>query len=133
MNKPKNDLPALLIVDDEPALRLLMTEFFKERFHTITLKDGLECISYIQNNVLPSVAIVDLEMPGMGGMEVIKKVRLKPEWNTLVIIVVSSRESSKDRISCLRAGADDYVVKPFNPEELDARIATIMRRIKQNS
>lgn len=121
--------PTLLIVDDEPALRLLMNEFFKERFHTITLKDGLECISYIENNQLPIAAVIDLEMPGMSGLEVIKKVRSKKDWDKLAIIVLSSKESSKDRIACLRAGADDYVVKPFNPEELDARIAAILRRM----
>jgi DNA-binding response OmpR family regulator len=123
-------LPTLLIVDDEPALRLLLNEFFKKTFQIVTLKDGLECMSYLQSHSMPLVAIVDLEMPGMGGLEVIKNVRANPQWNALIIIILSSRESSKDRIACLRGGADDYLVKPFNPDELDARIQAIFRRVK---
>ncbi len=121
-------LPTMLIVDDEPALRMLLKEFFKKKFNSVALEDGLACIPYLEKNTLPLLMILDLEMPGMGGLDVIKKVRGKSDWNSIIIVVLSSKESSKDRIACLRAGADDYIVKPFNPEELDARIQAILRR-----
>ena len=68
-------------------------------------------------------------MPDMSGIDVIKAVRASAMHKEAPIIVLSSKESSTDRIECLRTGADDYMVKPFNPDELDARIGAILRRL----
>jgi len=127
----KNKLPILLIVDDEPALRLLLTQFFQNQFRIITLDGGHACLKYLEEKDEPDVMITDLNMPDMAGIDLIKKIRTTTKWDYLAIVVLSSAESSKDRIECLRAGADDFVVKPFNPNELDARIGAIMRRLKR--
>jgi DNA-binding response OmpR family regulator len=122
-------LPSLLIADDEPAIRLLLKEFFKEQFTCIVTQDGKEALDYLKENELPWILVLDLEMPNMSGLEVIKEIRKKDAYDSIIILVLSSKESSKDRIECLRAGADDYLLKPFNPQELDARIKAILRRI----
>ena len=121
---------ALLVVDDEPAIRLLLQQFFKNRFDVVPLDGGTQAVAWLEAHTTPPSIILDLSMPDMSGMEVIKIVRASAVHKGAPIIVLSSKESSADRIACLRAGADDYVVKPFNPEELDARIHAILRRIQ---
>lgn len=119
----------LLVVDDEPAIRLLLSEFFKKRCRVVAVDGGRKSLEWLNENSLPCAMIVDLNMPDMGGIEVIKQIRAQSALDGLPIIVLSSKESSQDRIQCLRAGADDYLVKPFNPEELDARLESILRRV----
>lgn len=118
----------LLIVDDEPALRLLLNEFLKKEFNIITLNDGASCLQFVERSI-PEVIILDLNMPDMNGLEVIKKLRSDRLFDRIALIVLSGAENSVDRINCLEAGADDFVIKPFNPRELSARINAILRRI----
>ncbi|MBX7124695.1 MAG: response regulator transcription factor [Cyclobacteriaceae bacterium] len=122
--------PEILVVDDEPALRLLLQEFFKRDFRVVPLKDGTETLQWLIKNELPTLAIIDLMMPGLSGLELIKTIRAKREWDELSIVVLSAKESSIDRVNALNAGADDFVVKPFNPEELRARINSVLRRAR---
>jgi DNA-binding response OmpR family regulator len=128
-----NQLPQLLIVDDEKALRLLLKEIFKKKFEVISLEGGKACLTFLKVNPLPKVVVLDLMMPDLSGMEVIKEIRANANWEDLAIIILSAKESSIDRIAALKAGADDFLVKPFNPEELTVRIETILRRINRNS
>lgn len=129
ITKEPLELPSMLIADDEPAIRLLLKEFFKEQFNCIVAHDGNQVIDYLRTNELPWILVLDLEMPNMSGLQVINEIRKHDAYDSLIILVLSSKESSKDRIECLRAGADDYLIKPFNPQELDARIKAILRRI----
>lgn len=122
--------PEILVVDDEPALRLLLQEFFKRDFRVVPLKDGTETLQWLIKNELPTLAIIDLMMPGLSGLELIKTIRAKREWDELSIVVLSAKESSIDRVNALNAGADDFVVNPFNPEELRARINSVLRRAR---
>jgi DNA-binding response OmpR family regulator len=119
----------LLIVDDEPAIRLLLKQFFGKKYTIVTHDNGKQAVEWLSGTNEIPVMILDLNMPEMSGIEVIKHVRASAVHRTSPLIVLSSKESSADRIACLRAGADDYVVKPFNPEELDARIDAILRRV----
>lgn len=122
-------MKTLLIIDDEPAIRLLLKQFFQKKYDVVLLDDGIQAMEWLGSNTETPVMILDLNMPAMNGAEVIKKVRVSDRHRNAPIIVLSAKESSADRISCLRNGADDYVVKPFNPEEVDARIDAILRRM----
>ncbi len=128
-----NQLPQLLIVDDEKALRLLLKEIFKKKFEVISLEGGKACLNFLKANPLPKVIVLDLMMPDLSGMEVIKAIKANPDWEDIAIIILSAKESSTDRIAALQAGADDFLVKPFNPEELTVRIETILKRINKNT
>lgn len=119
----------LLIVDDEPAIRMLLKQFFMKKFDVVMLDDGKQAISWMESNQTVPVIVLDLNMPEIGGIDVIKAVRASAHHAKAPVIILSSKESSADRIMCLRTGADDYMVKPFNPEELDARIEAILRRL----
>ena len=73
--------------------------------------------------------VADLDMPNMTGLEFIKAIRSNQHLKELPLIILSGNEKSTDKIACLVAGADDYVVKPFNPEEILARVNNIFRRM----
>ena len=72
--------------------------------------------------------MTDLNTPKLGGLELIKQIKASDFFNSIPIMVVSGEESSEMIVKCLDAGADDFVVKPFNPKELEARIRVILRR-----
>lgn len=118
----------IAIADDEPALRLLLNEVFQKNYQVVTLAGGKDCLEYV-NRCEPEVLITDLNMPDISGLETIKEIRKNPNFDRMAIIVLSGAESSLERIKCLDAGADDFMVKPFNPRELEARVKAIRRRI----
>jgi DNA-binding response OmpR family regulator len=122
----------VLIVDDEKALRLLLGEFFKKQYNVVPLEGGRTCLDWLANPTKPAAIVLDLMMPDIIGMEVIQAIRKDASNNDIAIIVLSSKESSTDRISALKAGADDFLIKPFNPEELLVRIQLRIRRIEES-
>lgn len=122
-------MKTLVIVDDEPAIRMLLKQYFTGQYDIVTLDNGAQAVQWLSTATESPVIVLDLNMPELSGMEVIARVRASAVHAKAPVIVLSSKESSADRIACLKAGADDYVVKPFNPEELDVRIAAILRRM----
>ena len=116
----------VLIVDDEPQLRRVMRTALEthgyEPYEARTGEEALEALREYN----PDVMLLDMNMPGMGGMAACRAVRLTSE---VAIIVLSVRSSESDKIAALDAGADDYMTKPFSVNELMARIRAHMRRI----
>ena len=90
-------------------------------------------MAMLQGNAdsLPDLIISDLHTPVMNGFELIKQLKAGELFNDIPIVVLSGEDNSEMRIKCLDAGADDYVVKPFNPRELESRIKVIFRRIRK--
>jgi DNA-binding response OmpR family regulator len=82
----------------------------------------------MQNGNIPDLIISDLNTPKISGLDLIEQLKISDFFNTVPIIILSGEESSEKRIRCLDMGADDYIVKPFNPAELDARIKVVLRR-----
>ncbi len=80
---------------------------------------------------MPDIIIADVNMPDVGGIEFIMQIRSSGFFRDVPLIMLSGNEKSEDKIKSLKAGADDYMTKPFNPEELEARIDNIFRRIKR--
>jgi DNA-binding response OmpR family regulator len=85
----------------------------------------------MQQGVVPDIIIADVNMPDVGGIEFIMQIRSSGFFRDVPLIMLSGNEKSEDKIKSLKAGADDYMTKPFNPEELEARIDNIFRRIKR--
>jgi two-component system, OmpR family, KDP operon response regulator KdpE len=116
--------PVVVLIEDEVPirrfLRATLTGQGYRLFETTTGADGLVEVASRQ----PDVAIVDLGLPDMDGLEVIRRLR---EWSAVPIIVLSARGQERDKVSALDAGADDYVSKPFSAGELLARIRVALR------
>ena len=118
----------ILVVDDKPALSKLIVQFLSKTFEIFIQDDGLNALAWLQSGNLPDLILTDIQMPNMDGFELIKRVKESGYFSDIPIMVLSSKEGSEDRIKCLRSGADDYLVKPFNPEELLIRIEKLLNR-----
>jgi len=117
--------PLVLAVDDEPGiLRLLKLELSAQGFRVLTATSGEEALSVAEEH-RPDIVLLDVVMPDMTGMEVMRRLR---ERASTPVILVTAKDTDTDKIQGLGLGADDYVIKPFNPEEVGARISAVLRR-----
>lgn len=121
--------PLILLIDDEPQiLRALKTILSAGRFKVISAVTGEQGIALAASQS-PEVIILDLTLPDMDGIQVTEQIR---EWSSTPIIVLSVRDSERDKVAALDKGADDYLTKPFNIEELLARIRVALRHSSQS-
>ena len=125
-NQPReNDPLRILVVEDEPQIaNFLRTGLGYEGFSVAVAEDGHGALAELKR-FKPQLVILDLMLPGINGMELAERLRADPE---LMIIMLTARDEVADRIAGLKAGADDYLVKPFDFEELVARIHAVARR-----
>ncbi len=119
----------LLAIDDESTILHILEGFFKASFTVVTKSNARDGLNWMQEGNIPSIIISDLEMPVMDGYELIDQVRASGFLHHIPMIMLSGNDSSESRTRCLEAGADDYVVKPFSPRELAARVNGILRRM----
>ena len=123
MNKPR-----ILVVEDDNSVKNLITTTLKAHdYHFLTAENGVVAILEAASHN-PEIMLLDLGLPDIDGIEVIKRVRT---WSQMPIIVISARSEDVDKIEALDAGADDYLVKPFSFQELEARIKALLRRNKE--
>ncbi len=112
----------ILAIDDEKSIRFIIENTFNKDFEIKTMSNGKEALYWMQSGNLPDLIICDIEMPVMDGFDFIKNVRSSGFFDDIPLIMLSGKEESKDKIRCFEMGADDYVIKPFNPKEIIARI-----------
>lgn len=117
----------VLIIDDQPVMRKLLEQFLKDKYEVKSLENGKEALDWMYDGNIPDVVIADLNMPEIDGFEYIKRVRESAFFQDIPLIVLSGEDSSTERIKCLKLGANDYLIKPFNPEELALRINNLVR------
>lgn len=116
----------VLMVDDEPQLRRVMrTALVANGYEAYEARTGEEALETLRDNS-PDIILLDMNMPGMGGMAACRAIRGQSD---AAILVLSVRDSEKDKIAALDAGADDYITKPFSVDELMARIRANLRRL----
>lgn len=116
----------ILIVEDDNDINQMLCELLQQNgYDTSRAFSGTEALLYIEREV-PEAMILDLMLPGMSGEEVLAKV--KNEHPEVAVIITSAKEETRTRIELLRSGADDYIVKPFDVEELLARLEAVLRR-----
>ena len=125
--------PLVLIVEDEAALvTMLRYNLEKEGFDVCMAADGEEALIQIAERK-PDVVLLDWMLPLVSGIEVCRQIRRAPASRTLPIIMLTARGEEGDRVRGLNSGADDYIVKPFSPAELIARLRAVMRRAQPAS
>jgi two-component system KDP operon response regulator KdpE len=120
--------PLILIIDDEPQiLRALKTILIANHYQIITATTGEQGLALCTINV-PDLVILDMNLPDIEGIQVCEQIR---EWSRVPIIILSVKDSEKDKVAALDKGADDYLTKPFGIEELMARIRVALRHSEQ--
>lgn len=118
----------ILVIDDEMSIRMLLENFLSKTYTVITQNDGQEGLNYLEEGNMPDLIVADIQMPNLDGYEFLKNVRASGFFKNIPMIMLSGIESSIERVKCLKLGADDYLVKPFNPEELAIRIENLIKR-----
>jgi len=120
----------IAVVDDEPDIvELISYHLKKERFKVREFYDGEGLLDFIKTT-LPDLVILDLMLPGIEGLEVCRILKGDKSTSSIPIIMLTAKGSEIDRVVGLELGADDYVVKPFSPRELVARVKAVLRRAK---
>lgn len=118
----------VLIVDDDPKLlKMLQRTLVYENLNVLTATNGVEALPLVQSQH-PDLIIVDWMMPKMDGLAFIQ--RLRDEENKTMILMLTARDAIENRVEGLESGADDYLVKPFAPAELVARVHAMLRRVQ---
>ncbi len=120
-----NNHVVLVIEDDTPVRNLIITTLKTHEYRYLAAKNGTEAVMMASSHN-PDVVFLDLGLPDMDGIDVIRRIRT---WSNMPIIVISARSDDTDKIEALDAGADDYLTKPFSVEELLARLRVTIRRL----
>lgn len=115
--------PKLLIVDDEPGIVDMIRSYFQSEYDILTAYSGREALEKV--SARPDLILLDINMPEMDGLAVCQQIR---EYVSCPVLFLTARIESSDKIIGFQAGADDYIVKPFDLDELGARIAAHLRR-----
>ena len=108
----------ILVVDDELSIRMLLDNFLSDDYTVFTKDNGYEAMSWFKEGNTADLILVDIDMPMINGYELTANIRKQKGMQSVPIIMLSSKQKSEDRIKSFSAGADDYLQKPFNPEEL---------------
>ncbi len=120
---------SLLLVDDDPEiLTLLRAKLADEPFELLTAVEGESALNIVRTQK-PDLVVLDVNLPGLSGLEVCRSLRADKDTRDIPIIILSGRSDQIDRVLGLEFGADDYVTKPFNPRELILRIHNVLRRV----
>ena len=113
----------ILIAEDESVSRRMLEATVSKWGYEVSLAcDGNEAWAQLQQPASPPLLILDWQMPGIDGIDLCRRIRERKELSSLYVILLTSRDTKKDLVHGLEAGADDYVTKPFDPEELRARL-----------
>ncbi|MDA0160948.1 response regulator transcription factor [Solirubrobacter ginsenosidimutans] len=119
---------SVLVVDDEPTIREVVSAYLQRAgYETRAASDGFAAMDAVGEKS-PDLIVLDLMLPGIDGLEVMRRVRDRPDRKS-AIILLTAKGAEADRVIGLRLGADDYVVKPFSPAELVARVDAVLRRV----
>ena len=122
--------PLILIVEDEAALqKLLAYNLEAAGFEVAQAFDGEEALTLLAERT-PDLIVLDWMIPQLSGLELLRRIRRRPEHAHIPVVMLTARTEEADRLRGLELGADDYVTKPFSPAELVARIRAVLRRVR---
>ncbi|TCN61656.1 response regulator receiver domain-containing protein [Acetobacteroides hydrogenigenes] len=116
----------VLVVDDEATILKLLSHYLSKYYSVTTMPDGRQALLWMQEGNIPDIIVADIQMPYMDGDEFLSQIKSSGFFKNIPVIMLSALENSGERIKFLRMGARDYVVKPFNPEELYLRIKNLL-------
>ena len=112
----------VLLVDDISEFKRLTKMFLSHEFDVESVENGLEALSLLSRGYLPDIIVTDLVMPVLDGFQFLKQLRKSGQYRDIPVIVLSGVDKSNEKVKILKMGANDYMVKPYNPAELIARI-----------
>lgn len=117
----------ILIVDDKSEFRRLTKTILSANYAVESAENGEDALSLLQTGYIPDLIVSDLMMPVMGGKELVAQLKASGAFNSIPVIILSSIDKSDEKIKLIKLGADDYLEKPYNPDELVARIEKLLK------
>src|SRR6202012_1493032 len=115
---------SVMIVEDEPHIGALVRTYLERAgYETVWVRSGEEALTQLDRRARTSLVVLDVGLPGIDGFEVCRRI-----GGAVPVIMLTAREEEPDRVAGLELGADDYVIKPFSPRELTARVKAVLRR-----
>lgn len=127
MNQTGHRGEIMIVEDDEHIAQLLVFIFQRDGFKTIYAADGQVAEQMIEHNAPPVLILLDVMLPYQDGFNLLRKIRTQPNWEELPVIMLTAKSQESDIVRALNAGANDYVVKPFQPSELLARVRRLLK------
>ncbi|MEM7368869.1 MAG: response regulator [Bacteroidota bacterium] len=118
--------PFILVVDDDDNIRMLLEFLLQKSYRVMVREDGLDAMAWLSAGNIPDLMIIDLEMPRLNGFDLLKQVRASGVFRHIPLIILSGYENPSVQQSCLDAGADAYLLKPFNPEVIHTTIHQLL-------
>lgn len=118
---------ALIVEDDDQIAYLLRFIIEREGYQVRLARDGKQAQEFFESLPPPSLITLDVMLPYTDGYQLLKLIRAKPDWRVTPVLMLTSRSLEKDIVRALDAGANDYIVKPFKPDELRARIRRLVK------
>lgn len=120
--------PVIVVVDDDAMLRTIVEAKLSARgYRVVSVADGFQAVSVIAKE-RPDLVVLDSMLPGTDGLEVLASIKAEPVIATIPVVMLTARRQERDIVAALTAGAADYLVKPFIPEELAIRIQRLLPR-----
>jgi len=130
MSGPSRKAEKILVVDDEATIREVIRRYLeRDGFEVMEAADGDAALDVVEE-VEPDLVVLDLMLPGLDGLSLTRRLR---EYSAVPVIMLTAKGAVEDRIEGLELGADDYVVKPFDPKELASRVRAVLRRSKDDA
>lgn len=130
---PRANQPTVLVVEDEPSQREVLVYNLKANgFRVLQAETGDEALALVAEDP-PDIILLDWMLPTLSGIEVCRRLKIRPETRAIPIIMMSARTEEVDRIRGLETGADDYMVKPYSVMELMARVRAQLRRVRPST
>lgn len=120
----------ILIIEDDQSIRQLLEFMFqREGYETSTAADAREAEQTIAHGKVATLVVLDIMLPYADGFHLIATIRSNPEWQRVPIVMLTAKSSEQDIVKALEAGADDYILKPFQPMELMARAKRLIKNL----
>jgi DNA-binding response OmpR family regulator len=128
LGNSENNRIKILAVEDDSYMQLILKKFLSKAYDIEICTTAMNALTYVQNGNIPDLIISDLNTPNLSGLDLVAQLQASDFFKSIPIIILSGEDGSETRIKCLDSGAVDYIVKPFNPAELEARVRAILRR-----
>jgi len=121
------DVPTLMILDDNRMMQKFLTGYFTQNYFIHSFHHVKEAWEWLDRGNYPDLIVTDIIMPDITGIEFLQQLKQNKIYRNVPVIVLSGVDKSHERVKCLELGADDFVVKPFNPKELELKIQRYIR------
>lgn len=127
-----SEKPNILVVDDDDFMHEMYAEALNKNYRITPTENGTDALMLVQNE-RPDAIILDVEMPGMDGYETCRRLKKMGATANIPVIFVSAHDKIEDRLKGYEAGGEDYIVKPFDPKELEAKVAQLLREVSERA